>query len=162
MARYAAASRVVEAARGVGVLVPSLSVWDSGATLHPIQQRRSHEPDSSDLGGPRVWARGPSGWIPRRHIRRGDDREGREDSQYRCNDIVKLRGMARQTRGKEGAVCGKPVEAIQALAQRKHENEDTARVRFIVETRGEDGVIRHPSRIPTFSARSADERLDYV
>jgi hypothetical protein len=39
MARYAAASRVVEAARGVGVLVPSRSVWDSGATLYPFQQR---------------------------------------------------------------------------------------------------------------------------
>jgi hypothetical protein len=54
MAREATASRVVEAARGVGVLVPSRSVRDSGATLHPFQQRRSHEPDSSDPGGPRV------------------------------------------------------------------------------------------------------------
>jgi hypothetical protein len=159
MARYAAASRVVEAARGVGVLVPSRSVRDSRANLYPFQQRRGHEPDSSDPGGPRVWGRRSSGWMPRRHIRRGDDRRGREDSQYRCNDIVKLRGMARRTRGKEGAVCGKPVEAIQALAQRKRENGDTARVRFRVGTRGGDGVIRHPSRISTFSARSADERL---
>jgi hypothetical protein len=60
------------------------------------------------------------------------------------------------------AVCGKPVEAIHALAERKRENEDTARVRFRVGTRGEDGVIRHPSGIPTFSARSADEGLVLV
>jgi hypothetical protein len=39
------------------------------------------------------------------------------DSQYRCHDIVKLLGLARRTGGKEGVVCGKPVEAIQALAQ---------------------------------------------
>jgi hypothetical protein len=69
-ARDATASRVVEAARGVGVLVPSRSVWDSGATLYPFQQRRSHEPDSSDPGGPRVWARGSSGWMPGRHTKR--------------------------------------------------------------------------------------------
>jgi hypothetical protein len=50
MARDATASRVVEAARGVGVLVPSRSVRDSGAALHPFHQRRSHEPDSSDPG----------------------------------------------------------------------------------------------------------------
>jgi hypothetical protein len=162
MARYAAASRVVEAARGVEVLVPSRSVWDSGATLHPIQRRRGHEADSSDPGGPRVWARGPLSWMPRRHIRRGDDRRGREDSQYRCNDIFKLCGMAKRTREKEGAVCGKTVEAIQALAQRKRGNGDFARVRFGVGTRGEDGVIRHPSGIPTLSARSADERLVLV
>jgi hypothetical protein len=54
MARDATASRVVKAARGVGVLVPSRPVWDSGATLHPFKQRRSHESDSSDPGGPRV------------------------------------------------------------------------------------------------------------
>jgi hypothetical protein len=64
--------------------------------------------------------------------------------------------------GRKGRVCGKPVEAIQALAQRKRDNVDTARVRFRVGTRGEDGVIRHPSRIPTFSARSANERLVLV
>jgi hypothetical protein len=51
---------------------------------------------------------------------------------------------------------------IQALAERKRENGDTARVRFRVGTRGDDGVIRHPSRIPTFSACSADERLVLV
>jgi hypothetical protein len=79
--------------------------------------------------------------MPRRHIRRGDDRRGREDLQYRCNDIVKLCGVTRRSRGKEGAVCGKYVEAIQASAQRKRENGDTARVRFGVGTRGEDGVI---------------------
>jgi hypothetical protein len=67
--------------------------------------------------------------------------------------------MARRSRGKERALCGKPVEAIQALAPRKHENGDTARVRFGIGTRGEDGVIRHPSGISTISARSADERL---
>jgi hypothetical protein len=159
MARYAIAGRVVEAAWGIGILVPCRSVWDSGATLHPFHQRRRNEPDFSDPGEPHVWARGPSGWMPRRHIRRGDDRRCREDSQYRCNDIVKLCGMARRTRGKEGAVCGKPVEAIQALCQRKRENGDIVRVRLGVGTRGEDGVVRHPSRIPTLSARSADERL---
>jgi hypothetical protein len=53
MARDATASLVAEAARGVEVLVPSRSVRDYGATLHPFQQRRSHEPDSSDPGGPR-------------------------------------------------------------------------------------------------------------
>jgi hypothetical protein len=70
--------------------------------------------------------------------------------------------MARRTGGKERAVCGKPVEAIQALAERKRENGDTARVRFRVRTWGEDGVIRHPSGIPTFLARSAGERLVLV
>jgi hypothetical protein len=70
--------------------------------------------------------------------------------------------MARRTRGKEGAVCGKPVEAIQALAERKRENRDIARIRFGVGTRGDNGVIRHPSGIPTLSARSADERLVFV
>jgi hypothetical protein len=113
--------------------VPCRSVWDSGATLHPFQQRRGHEPDSSDPGGPRVWARGHSGWMPGRHVRRGDDRRGREDSQYRCNDIVKLCSMARRSRGKERELCGKPIEAIQALAQRKREKRDTARVRFELE-----------------------------
>jgi hypothetical protein len=112
MVRDATASRFVEAARDVGVLVPSRSVRDSGAALHPFQQRRSHEPDSSDPGGPRVWARGSSGWMPERHIRRGDDRRGREDTQYRCHDIVKLCCMARRTGGKERALCGKPIEAI--------------------------------------------------
>jgi hypothetical protein len=99
---------------------------------------------------------------PRRHIRRGDDRRGREDSQYRRHDIFKLCGMEIRTRGKEGALCGKAVEAIQALAQRKRENGDTARLRFRVKTRREDGVIRHPSGIPTLSARSVDERLVLV
>jgi hypothetical protein len=157
MARDATASRVVEAARRVGVLVPSRSVRDSGATLHPFQQRRSHEPDSSDPGVPRVWARGSSGWMPGRLIRRGDDRRGREDTQYRCHNIAKFCCMARRTGGQERALCGKPIEAIQALAQRKRENGDTARVRFRVGTRRENGVIRHPSGIPTLSARSADE-----
>jgi hypothetical protein len=115
--------------------VPCRTDRDSGSILNPFQQRRSHEPDSSDPGGPRVWARGPSGWMPRMHIRRGDDRRGGEDSQYRSNDTAKLFGMARRTRWKEGAVCGKPVEAIQALALRKRENGDTARVRFRVRTR---------------------------
>jgi hypothetical protein len=125
MARDATASRDVEAARGVGVLMPSRSVWDSGATLHTFQQRRSHEPDSSDPGGSRVWARGSSGWMPGRHIRRG-----REDTQYKCHNIVKFCSMARRTGGKERALCGKPIEAIQALAQRKRDNKDTARVRL--------------------------------
>jgi hypothetical protein len=80
MDRDATASRVVEAARGVGVLVPSRSVQNSGATLHPFQQRRSHDPNSSDSGGPRLWARGSSGWMPGRHIQRGDDRRGSEDT----------------------------------------------------------------------------------
>jgi hypothetical protein len=70
--------------------------------------------------------------------------------------------MARRSEGKEGAVCGKPVEAIQALAQRKRENEDTARVRFRVGTREEGGVIRHPKGIPILSARSAGEILILV
>jgi hypothetical protein len=117
MAHDATASRVVEAARSVGVLVPSCSVRDSGTTLLPFQQRRSHELDSSDPGGPRVWSRGLSGWMPGRHIRRGDDRRGREDTHYRCHDIVKFCGMARRTGGKERAHCGKPIEAIQALAE---------------------------------------------
>jgi hypothetical protein len=142
--------------------VPCRSVWDSGATIHPFQQRRSHEPDSSDSEGPRVWARGPSGRMPRGHMRRGGSRRGREDSQYRCNDIVKLCGMAIRSRWKERALCGKPVEAIQALAQRKHKNGDIAQVRFGVGTRGEDGVIRHPSGIPTLPARSADKRLVFA
>jgi Reverse transcriptase (RNA-dependent DNA polymerase) len=43
--------------------------------------------------------------------------------------------MARWTRRKEGEFCGKPVEAIQALAQRKRENEDTSRARFRIGTR---------------------------
>jgi hypothetical protein len=77
MARDAAASRFVEAARGVGVLVPSRSLRDSGAALYSFLQRRSHEPDSSVLGGPRVWARGSSGWIRSRHVRIGDYRRGR-------------------------------------------------------------------------------------
>jgi hypothetical protein len=97
--------------------------------------------------------------MPRRHIRKGDDRRGKEDSQYRCNDIVKLCGIAKRSRGKERALCGQPIEAIQALAQRKRENKDIARVRFGVGTRGGDGVIRHLSGIPTLSARSAAERL---
>jgi hypothetical protein len=100
--------------------------------------------------------------MPGMHIRRDDDRRGREDTQYRCHDIVKLCGMARQTREKEGAVCSKPVDEIQALAQRKRENGDIFLVRFGVGTRGEDGVIRHSSGIPTLSARSADERLVLV
>jgi hypothetical protein len=134
--------------------VPCRSVWDSGATLHPFQQRRCHEPDPLDPGRPRIWARGPSGWMPRRDIRRGDDRRGREDSQCRCHDIVKLCGMARRTRRKERALCGKPVEAIQALAQRKRENGDTARVRFRIGTWGEDGVLRHLCEVSTLSVRS--------
>jgi hypothetical protein len=162
MARDATASRVVEAARGVVVLVPSRSVRDSGATLHPFQQRRSHESDSSDPGGPCFWARRSSDWMPGWHTRRGDDRRGRENTQYRCHDIVKFCYMARWTGGQEMAVCGTPIEAIQELTQRKRENGDTARVRFRVEARGEDGVIRHPSGIPTLSARSADERLVLV
>jgi hypothetical protein len=159
MVRDATARRVVEAARGVGVLVPSRSVWDFGATLHHFEQQRSHENDSSDPKGPRVWARESSGWMPGRHIRRGDDRRGREDTQYRCHDIVKFCCMARRIGGKERALYGEPIESIQALAQRKRENGNTARVRFRVRTRGEDGVIRHPSWTPTLSARSADERL---
>jgi hypothetical protein len=77
MARDATASRIVEAARSVGVLVPCRSVWDYAATLYRFQKRRSHEPDSSDPEGPRVWARGYSGWMPRGHKRRGDDRQVR-------------------------------------------------------------------------------------
>jgi Reverse transcriptase (RNA-dependent DNA polymerase) len=73
--------------------------------------------------------------MTRRHIRRGDDRRGREDLQYRCSDIVKLCGMERWSRGKERALCGQPVEAIQALFQRKRENGDISRVRFGVGTR---------------------------
>jgi hypothetical protein len=69
------------------------------------------------------------------HVRSGDDKRGREDTQYRCHDIVKFRGMARRIGVKEGALCGKPVEAIQALAQRKRENEDTSRVRLELERR---------------------------
>jgi hypothetical protein len=141
--------------------VPCRSVWDSGANVHPFQQR-SHEPDSSIPGGPPVSARGPSDWMLRRHVRRGDDRRGREDSQNRCHYIVKLCGMARRNRRKEGAVCGKPGKAIQALAQMKRENRDTARVRFRVGTRGEDGALRHPSGVSALSARSADERLVLV
>jgi hypothetical protein len=142
--------------------VPSRSVRDSGANLHPFQQRRSHEPDSSDPGGPRVWALGSSGWIPGRHIQRGGDRSGRENMQYRCHDVVKFCCMARRTEGKEMALCDKPVEAIQALAQRKRENGDTALIRFRVRTRRKDGVIRNTSGIPTLSDRSADERLVLV
>jgi hypothetical protein len=63
---------------------------------------------------------------------------------------------------KERALCGKPVEAIQPLAQRKRENGDTARARFGIGTRGKDGVIRHPSGVLKLSARSADERLVLV
>jgi hypothetical protein len=70
--------------------------------------------------------------------------------------------MARRNRGKKRALCGQPVEAIQALAQRKRENGNTTRVRFRVRTRREDGVIRQSSGIPTLSARSADERLVFV
>jgi hypothetical protein len=162
MARDATASRVVEAARGGKVLVSSRSVRDFGATLLPFQQRRGHEPDSSDPGGPRLWARGSSGWMPGRHIRRGDDRRGREHTQYWCHDVVKFCCMARRTGGKERALFGKLIDTIQALTQRKHEKGDTARVRFRVRTRGEDGVIRHPSGIPTLSARSADKRLVLV
>jgi hypothetical protein len=46
--------------------------------------------------------------------------------------------------------------------QSKRENGDTFRVRFRVRTREEDGVIRHPSGIPSLLARSADERLVLV
>jgi hypothetical protein len=67
-----------------------------------------------------------------------------------------------KTGDNEGAVCGKPAEAIQALAQRRRENTDTARVRFRVGTRGEDGILRYPSGLSTLSARSADERLVLV
>jgi hypothetical protein len=51
---------------------------------------------------------------------------------------------------------------MQALAQRKRENGEIDRIRFGVGTRGEGDVIRHPSGIPTLSARSADERLVLV
>jgi hypothetical protein len=117
MASDAAASRVVEAAWGVGALVPCCSVWDSGATLHLFQQRRSHEPDPSDPGGPRVWVREPSRWMPIRHIRKGGDWRGREGTQNSCHDIVKLCVMARQIGGTERALCGKLIEVILALAQ---------------------------------------------
>jgi hypothetical protein len=50
------------------------------------------------------------GWMPGRYIWRGDDRRGREDTQYRCHDIVKLCSMARRSGGKERALCGKPIE----------------------------------------------------
>jgi hypothetical protein len=60
------------------------------------------------------------------------------------------------------ALCGKPIEAIEALAQRKRENGDTARVRFRARTWGEGGVIRYPSGIPTLLARFVDERLVFV
>jgi hypothetical protein len=66
------------------------------------------------------------------------------------------------TGGKNWALCGKLIEEIQALAQRKRKNGDTARVRFRVIARGEDGVIQNPSRVPTLLARSADERLVLV
>jgi hypothetical protein len=59
-------------------------------------------------------------------------------------------------------VCGKPVEEIQALAQRKRENRDTARVCFRVGTRGEACVLRHPRGVRILLARSADERLVLV
>jgi hypothetical protein len=42
---------------------------------------------------------------------------GREDTQYMCYDIVEFCCMARRTGGKERALCGKPIEAIQALAK---------------------------------------------
>jgi hypothetical protein len=60
----------VEAVWRIGVIVPCRSVWDSGATLHHIQQRKSHKPVPSDPRGPRVWARGSSSWMPRRHVKR--------------------------------------------------------------------------------------------
>jgi hypothetical protein len=66
---------------------------------------------------------------------------GREDTQYMCHDIVEFCCMARRIGGKERALCGKPIEAIKALAQRKRENGDTARVRFRVRKREEDGII---------------------
>jgi hypothetical protein len=157
MARDATESRVVEAARGVGVLVPSRSARDSGATLHPFQQRRSHEPDYSDPGGSRVWARGSSDWMPGRHIRRGDDRRGREDTQYRCHNIVNFVVWQDGPEGRKGRFV--VILSNRELAQRKRENGDTTRVSSRARTRGEDGVIPHPSGIPTLSARSADERL---
>jgi hypothetical protein len=64
--------------------------------------------------------------------------------------------------GRKGRFVVNLSKEIQALAQRKCENKDTARARFRVTARGEDGVIRHPSGIPTLSARSADERLVLV
>jgi hypothetical protein len=70
--------------------------------------------------------------------------------------------MVRRTGGKERALFGKPIEAIQALAQRKRDNGDTTRVRFRDRTRREDGFIRHSSGLPTLSTRSADERLVLV
>jgi hypothetical protein len=100
--------------------------------------------------------------MPRRHIKIGDDRRGREDTQYRCHDIVKFCCMERRAGGKERALCGKPVKAIKELAQSKRENRDTTRVRFRIRTRRDDGAIRHPSGKPTLSASSADEILVLV
>jgi hypothetical protein len=70
--------------------------------------------------------------------------------------------MARRTGGKERALCGEAIDTIQALAAKKRDNGDTARVRFRVRTRGEDGVIRHLSGKPTLSACSEDDRLVLV
>jgi hypothetical protein len=98
MARDATLSRVVEVARGVVILVRAVQ-FGILEQHHPFQQRRSHDPDSSDPGGPHLWARGSSGWMTRRHIRKIEVRRGREDTQYRCLDIVKICGMARRTEG---------------------------------------------------------------
>jgi hypothetical protein len=110
MALDSTASRVV-AAWVVGVLVLCRSVWDSGATLHPFQQRRIHELDSQT---PEDFAFGREDWVPGRQIRRGDDRSGKKYTQYRCHDIVKFCGIARRTRGKKNALFGKPIECSAA------------------------------------------------
>jgi hypothetical protein len=46
MARFPAASRSVEAARGVGVLVPRRAVRDHGAIFDPVHVRYGNEPST--------------------------------------------------------------------------------------------------------------------
>jgi hypothetical protein len=159
MALYAAASRGVEAARGVGVLVPRGPVLDYGATFDPVHERRGHESDSPDPGGPRLRARGSPGGLHGRDLRGNHTRRSREHKKDWSNDIVEFSGMAGRSGRTKRSVSGQFVQAVETLAKGQRPDGNLARICLGTRARRKNAVIRHQGGLPTLPPCTADARL---